>query len=168
MVRDVSDSGVYLSGFSNSFDFETFQTRTNATIWFDSDGLVSENQSSSDYQFMHLPDGNGDPFQGEVLSISDNGFAVGGSADGAFIWHKSFGGVRLFDEWLLSEHGIDLPTNPTSINDVYFDGQNLNFAVQGSAYFVSANITAVPEPSAAALLVFSTMMVCCRRRRKRT
>tara|TARA_R110002049_G_scaffold2750_3_gene21816 strand:- start:3007 stop:4329 length:1323 start_codon:yes stop_codon:yes gene_type:complete len=163
VVRDMSDNGVYISGFSETFDPFIFQTFTNAALWVDSDRRVTENQSAADYEFMYLLDMDGDPFQGEVTTVSDNGYAFGGSPEGAFIWHESFDGVRLLDEWLITEHGISLPTNPTNVTDVFFDGQNLNLAVEGSGYFISTNVAAIPEPSVAVLLIACTALISFRR-----
>ena len=91
-----------------------------------------------------LTDDLGNPFDGEVYAVSDNGYAVGranaynpDAGQKGFIWHESFAGVRLFDEWLFAEYGIQLPTPSVAINDVFFDGLNLSFAILGSAYFVT-------------------------------
>jgi hypothetical protein len=168
VVRAISDNGLYVAGFTESFNAEIFQTFTNAALWVDSDGVISDEHGAEDYELLHLTDANGENFQGEVLAVSDNGYAVGGSEEGAFIWHASFAGVRLFDEWLLSEFGIDLPTPALAVHDVFFDGINLNFAVRGSAYFVSAPLggggTEVPEP-ASVLLFLGGLGLAARQRR---
>ncbi len=140
-ARDISPNGLYIGGSTNFFD--TFDTITQATVWVDSDLEVAANQTANDYQMLLLTDAAGNPFDGEVYAVSNNGYAVGKSnpyqpyGQQGFIWHSSFPGVRLFDEWLLAEYGITLPTPSLAINDVFFDGVNLNFAVQGSSYFVS-------------------------------
>lgn len=68
------------------------------------------------YRFVLLTDEDCQPFEGEVLAVSDDGYAVGESADGSgSIWHQSFVGVRPFGEWLTTMHahvGVTLFTWP--------------------------------------------------------
>ena len=148
---------VFVGGQVSSFDFETFSTVEQAAVWLDGDLTL-------------LTDAENDPFEGRVLGVTTNGFAVGESALGAFIWNESFGHVRLFDEWLLTEFGMVLPTPALALKDAYFDGVNINFAVKGSAYFVSVPLgsgaeNAVPEPTSS-LLLLSGIAYGVRSRRK--
>ncbi len=138
IANDVSSDGSFIGGSVSFFDFNTFETVEQAAVW-------------NGTELTLLADVNGDAFAGDVLGVSANGYAVGESDLGGFIWHESFTGIRLFDEWLLAEFGLVLPTPILAINDVFFDGVNLNFAVEGSAYFVSAPVSdggdEVPEPT---------------------
>ncbi len=82
----------------------------------------------------------GVPFEGRVRSVSDNGYAVGDSDQGGFIWHEDFEGVRMFDEWLRMEFQTALPGPTSSVNDVLFDGDNLLFAISGGVDFVATQL----------------------------
>jgi Ca2+-binding RTX toxin-like protein len=94
-----------------------------------------------------LTEADGDPFYGVVWGVTDNGYAVGETYAGAgFIWHESFAEPRLFDEWLLTEYGVTLLTPSSRVEAAYFDGTNLNFAVWGSAYYVSVPVEGEPPP----------------------
>lgn len=127
-ANDVSPNGEYVGGFVSFEDLTLFETIDHAVVWVNG-------------QLTELQDYNGDAFEGKVISVSDNGYAVGQSSDGlGFIWHESFAGVRMFDEWLLTEHGETLPTTVTSVVDVLFAGNKLHFAVNGSAYLVSVEV----------------------------
>ena len=131
---DVSPSGQLIGGYVGEFNFDAARTIEHAAIW--ENGVLNL-----------LKDRNGDPFEGEVLAVTNNGYAVGATTDDrAFIWHESFpnAGVMLFDDWLLAEYGVSLPTPTMSVTDVMFDGKALNFAVNGSAYFVRTVIDAAP------------------------
>lgn len=152
IARDISPNGLYVGGSTNFFDMNTFHTINQATLWVDDDLAIAADQTASDYRMVLLTDELGNPFDGEVYAVSDNGYAVGKSnpykpfGQKGFIWHESFAGVRLFDEWLLAEYGITLPTPSIAINDVFFDGLNLSFAVLGSAYFVTVPLDGIPTP----------------------
>ena len=142
--RDISPNGVYIGGSTSFLDMNTFHTVNQATLWVDDDLAIAADQTASDYRMALLTDQAGNPFDGEVYGVSDNGYAVGmGNAykpygQQGFIWHESFAGVRLFDEWLLGLNtAFTLPTASRAINDVFFDGVNLSFAVLGSSYFVT-------------------------------
>ncbi len=88
------------------------------------------------YQLTLLTNANGSRFKGEVLDISNSGYAVGETSDGkGFIWHVSFDGGMLFDDWLLGRD-IDLPTDSTSIAGLAEWNDELIFAVNGSSYVV--------------------------------
>ncbi|HRX79417.1 MAG TPA: hypothetical protein P5307_10180, partial [Pirellulaceae bacterium] len=118
-AADISPNGEYVGGAVAFEDLTLFESVDQAAVWFNG-------------ELTRLEDADGNIFQGVVRGVSDNGYAVGHSADGrGFIWHESFGGVRLFDEWLLTEFGITVPTPVTVVWDVYFDGSHLNFAVSG-------------------------------------
>ncbi len=142
--RDISPNGLYIGGSTNYFDIDTFDTVNQATLWIDEDLTIAVDQTAADYRIVLLTDEDGNPFDGEVYGVTDNGYAVGranaynpDAGQRGFIWHESFAGVRLFDEWLLDEYGIQLPTPSVAINDVFFDGVNLSFAELGSSYFVT-------------------------------
>jgi len=144
IARDISPNGLYVGGSTNFFDRTIYDTINQATLWVDDDLAIAADQTASDYRMVLLTDAQGNPFDGEVYAVSDNGYAVGranaynpDAGQKGFIWHESFAGVRLFDEWLFAEYGITLPTPSIAINDVFFDGLNLSFAVLGSAYFVT-------------------------------
>ncbi len=144
LAVDVSSDGDFVGGFVSFFDFTVFETVQQAAVW--ENGVLTL-----------LTDENGDPFEGMVNGVSSNGYAVGESELGGFIWHESFGGVRLFEEWSLTEHGLTFPTPISAVNDIYFDGTDLNFALDGSAYYAQtpAQSTAVPEPSSLALCLIA-------------
>jgi hypothetical protein len=157
---DVSPDGSFIGGFVSFFDFNTFETVQQGAVW--ENGVLTL-----------LTDEQGNPFEGDVLGVSSNGYAVGESEQGGFIWHESFGGVRLFEEWLTTEYSLMLPTSITSVNDIYFDGTDLSFALQGSAYYVQAPVqtSAVPEPSSFVLFLIGGgvfALVHCRRRQTLT
>ena len=84
-----------------------------------------------------LHDSLGHPFVGNVLSISDSGFAVGESDEGGFIWHETFSAVRMFDEWITTTFGKSF-ASVDAVTRVVLDGDNLSFATGGKSYFVSA------------------------------
>ena len=135
----LSPNGRIAGGTASTFDFNTFETTSHAALWIDR-------------ELRYLTDPDGEPFQGIVRAVTDNGYAVGDTnflladTSDAFIWHESFpnAGVMLFDDWLLAEYGVGLPTPTMSVADVMFDGKALNFAVNGSAYFVRTVIDAAP------------------------
>jgi len=134
VAADISPNGEYIGGAVTFEDLTLFESINQAAVWVNG-------------ELNRLEDSDGNIFQGVVRGVSDNGYAVGQSSDGlGFIWHESFVGVRMFDEWLLTEHGETLPTTVTGVADVLFAGEKLHFAVNGSAYFVSATVGSTPDP----------------------
>ncbi|MCB9874371.1 MAG: hypothetical protein H6821_09360 [Planctomycetaceae bacterium] len=119
-AADISPDGEYIGGVVTFEDLTLFETINQPAVW-------------SNGELTRLEDADGNAFRGRVAAVSDNGFAVGESSDGrGFIWHESFAGVRLFDEWLLTEFGLTVPSAILSVTDVYFDGVTLTFAVTGT------------------------------------
>ena len=136
-AADISPNGEYIGGAVTFFeDLALFEFVDQAAVWFNG-------------ELTRLEDADGNIFQGVVRGVSDNGFAVGHSSDGrGFIWHESFGGVRLFDEWLLTEFGITVPTPVAVVWDVYFDGSHLNFAVSGLNALIRTTVPSSNAPAA--------------------
>ncbi len=145
---DISSNDQFIGGSFGVFDLDAEITRAQAAVW-----------SGEDWQNLTLlRTESGENLYGKVLGVTDNGYAVGTSSMGGFIWHSTWAFAQLFNDWALNEFGISIPTWVTSVNDVYFDGTNLNFALQGSAYFLTTPVepTAVPEPASIVLLISST------------
>jgi len=122
---DISPNGRYIGGDVTTFD----PTRVfdQAAVW-ESGTLIP------------LTDAANVPFEGLVRAVTDDGWAGGSSPQGAFIWHKSLGGVLLLDEFLFNSFDVALATNPSSIRDLHSDGVFLTAAVKGSAFTVTMQI----------------------------
>lgn len=130
---DVSPNGTHIGGLVSFEDLVLFETVEQAAVWVNG-------------ELNRLETSDGAVFEGTVRAVSNNGYAVGESSNGqGFIWHESFAGVRMFDEWLLTEHGETLPTAVTSVEGVVFDGTDLHFAANGSACFIEASLTAAQD-----------------------
>ncbi len=148
-AKSIAPNDSLLGGFVGIFDEITERIREAAVIW------SGEGWS----ELTVLTDQDGNTLWGEVLGVTDNGYAVGQSSIGGFIWHTSWSYAQLFNSWALGEFGISIPTWVTSVNDVFWDGVNLNFALEGSAYFLSAPVgeSPVPEPAGLLLLAIGTL-----------
>ncbi len=95
-------------------------------------------------------------FGGVINGIDSYGFAVGQTSDGlGFVYDPLFGRPELFSDYALRTDGTLFPTTITSVNDVFSDGTNRYFAVQGSGYLYTAPATpaAVPEPPSIVLCI---------------
>jgi len=141
---DISPTGNFIGG--NVLTFDATHVFDQAAVW--------ENGS-----LIPLLGSDGLPFEGLVRAVTDDGWAGGTSPQGAFIWHPTLlPNVMLFDDYLLSEFGTTLPTPALDIWDLHSDGRFLTAAVKGSAYVVSAEVAAVPEPSS--FLLWAVGMLC--------
>ena len=103
-----------------------------AILWEDVDGNVTANQSASDFQIVSLFESDGTtPFEGEVLDISDTGYAVGTAfldgEDEAFLYHASLNGGTplLLSAYVEDTYGVILPTGINAGRDIHFDGTHL-------------------------------------------
>lgn len=145
----ISPDSQIVGGSLMTYDPATETNDLQAAVW--------TGTNYNDLTLLNLP--NGSPLFGQILSVTDNGYAVGTSSLGGFIWQSGWSAAQLFNDWALNEFGISIPTWVTSVNDIFFDGENLNFALQGSAYFMSVQVsggrTEVPEPATLVFLSFS-------------
>jgi len=90
---------------------------------------------------------------GRVLGVSDNGFAVGSTAAGGYIYDPRTGITSLFDSWWELQTGNATPVHVTSVNDVYWDGEMLYFALSGSSEGAAAGLAMFPLPNLALALL---------------
>lgn len=152
--RAISPDDTLIGGFVGIFDEISEQIREAAAVW--------SGDAWSDLTVLTDPAGK--PLWGEVLGVTDDGYAVGRSAGGGFIWHTSWDHARMFNTWAVGEFGMSIPTWVTSVNDVFSDGTDLNFALQGSAYYFRAPVSsAVPEPGTLLLSLCVVPAVLARR-----
>lgn len=82
-----------------------------------------------------------------VLGVTDNGFAVGSTAAGGYIYDPRTGLTSLFDSWWELQTGNAPPVHVTSVNDVYWDGEVLYFALSGSSAGAAAGLAMFPLPN---------------------
>ncbi|MBL6707020.1 MAG: hypothetical protein ISQ06_12970 [Planctomycetaceae bacterium] len=122
LAIEISTNGEYIGGLFFYDDLTYFESIQEAVVW-------------QNGELTRLTHADGEFFNGRVTSIADNGFAVGDGADGTFIWHESFAGVRQLDEFLSTEHDLHFDTQLYSADDVQFDAAtgNLRFLVASAS-----------------------------------
>jgi len=81
---------------------------------------------------------------GQVLGVTDNGFAVGSTAAGGYIYDPRTGLTSLFDDWWQIQTGSAPPVHVTSVNDILWDGEMLYFALSGSSAGAAAGLGTAP------------------------
>lgn len=148
-AKAISPNGDYIGGVVAEF-IPPITAIAHAAVW------------DSDRNLILLTDENGDPFEGTVLDISNQGYAVGMTLDGkGFIWHESFDGTnsefngpQIFDFWLENiPNGAENPALPTPSKAVVAVAEDLIngklvFAVEGEGddYFVQADLADIHLP----------------------
>jgi hypothetical protein len=84
-------------------------------------------------------------------SVTNNGFYGGVGSNGlGIVYDPYLGYVSTFDDWAFSNYGLTFDTPTRSVNDVFYDGSNYHFALEGSGRYVQApanGVNAVPEPA---------------------
>ena len=99
VAYSISPNGSYIGGYVLELDNTTDISYDNAAVWDANRNLIL------------LKDANGNRFQGRVLDISNLGYAVGETIDGkGFIWHPSFTGAKIFENWLTERQATYSPT----------------------------------------------------------
>lgn len=150
-AASISDSGKLVGGSVGIFDTISETIKFQAAVW--------SGNGWADAVFLTNSDGT--PFYGEVLGVTDDGYAVGKSEQGGFIWNLAWANPILFNTWAQDALGLTIPTWVTSVNDIFSDGSGLSFALQGSAYLVrteSGTSQSVPEPSTIAILLVGLIL----------
>ena len=84
---------------------------------------------------------------GEVLAVTDTGFAVGATAGGGYIHDPRTGETSWFDDWWQNETGSAVPHHVTGVNDVYEAGGQLYFALATANGAALASVNAPPPPA---------------------
>ncbi len=91
-----------------------------------------------------LTDDQSQRFFGQVNAVTDDGLFAGSGVFGglqkAFVWHTSWQNAMTLETWL-QQNGVADPPDLTEVRDVFHDGSNYHFAVQGrtSAYYVQTD-----------------------------
>ena len=173
----VSPSGNVVGGF----DFSTFDAI--ATIWTQGDDGIYEPEN-----LMRVdPTGILTELFGNVTGITDSGYVIGSfmesvlvdeefdlrapdfNSGGNFIWHESFNGIdsqflgaQDFDEWVLAQSGVALPSPLENLAGVAEDSRGFYIAVNGEA---GAFVVSVPEPSSCVVFYIAATGILLRRRR---
>lgn len=138
-AQSISSSGSLVGGSVGIFDEISETIKFQAAVW------TGDNWADATL----LTNADGTPFFGDVLGVTDDGYAVGKSPLGGFIWNLSWANPVMFNTWAQTELGISIPTWVTSVNDIFSDGSSLSFALEGSAYLVrttNGSSQSVPEP----------------------
>lgn len=129
---DISPNGLFVVGSKMAQTANSPAIVETAVFW------------DAGHQFHTILTASGQPLAGRAIAVSNNGYMVGYTADGSgFIYRIGWQSAQSLNSWLGSHYSLNLPEATTSVNEVYFDGVDMNFVASAGmrSYFIT-----VPEP----------------------